>query len=574
MLNDPIAGISGSGRSTFPVEAAASETTRSSRFSSWLTQTITNAPRYLSDATEYFFKPLYLRRASVAVKTVAPDSAPDVSRLGLESLVIRPETRDALFFAAFADILKYKTPWGLKTSDGDSSAFIPANKQKKNPFLDMIRNGEIATSAFAQLLKQDKKFPLYLESLPSLNTDFHEDSLCFYSFILEEAERLYNSGMPASKALSAALNEHIDQALQELDNGLTQGKTLHDSLFFSLIQAPLGAALALYHSIVWLFGHSYPDKLSFDEFEFDANRNLFTRPGLKEFGQLRVYSGNHAFVELIKNGEKTGRAIGKYPKYRGLPAAEKANEQKQCYAVNQFELPPFNPADFTLNTIWNQRYIPSWRSGTLSTKLVGIPGRKGQLAFPPFIATAEVNKFVMYDQRHSESAQLINERRAYVNANIPLDMKPAAQFALSETEFGNISDHLDRDIEDCRNGADRCNFNLWNNNCVDYTQSIYKQTPYPGHYQDYVEGASVPEQLYVWSKRETSTRFGIHLAGTAMLIFTIAPVVVKVLRGTASLLKNMVKGIMHCLPFYSTPIEERSCKKVKKPKIRVSKKHL
>lgn len=483
--------------------------------------------------------------------SVAPALKPDLPSPEMKILQVPPDIRRQMFRQLLLAVCPTKGDADLSTGKSNPAAYTPESLEKpfgldnkgvsRHFFKKTFHHYWNQTSDVCQLPFDESGDTLFFDSTPELG-----------KLIEKRAEQLINQGLEVNPALSAAINECLDALLikldAEIDNAITTKETYSLTALMSSSMITMVVQLLLYSLRT---SHVKGDIQAF----LDAQKNSSDQA----FGRLIIHStGSHTFVELIRTGDESGRAVGRYPRGRKQNTAALARELTDL------------PSPFRLDEDGSVLFFDLASGCTFSStgsinfsELRNIPDISLAMKSSAWVLpAAEYNKYMATTYRLgllSQEASLVDEYKAYGNQPVSSER---IHFPLDESEYQKVSDFLDVKITQCREDTGDCQYDLISQNCMHFAQEVFEQTPYNGYYVDYLSGIRPLERSLVelgsnpWAKKVT------HVSSTVMLALTLWPMIKKLATRSCQIIRATAATVSSGLYYIGQSLYDRACRKV------------
>ena len=93
-------------------------------------------------------------------------------------------------------------------------------------------------------------------------------------------------------------------------------------------------------------------------------------------------------------------------------------------------------------------------------------------------------RWLIRSERVEVRGTVEDELEHYTNAST-IDTIPAVSFALSGQQAMEVEKFIIKHTEACHTEQPDCTYQLLGHNCMDFSQAVFEQTPYPGHFIGY-----------------------------------------------------------------------------------------
>ena len=481
--------------------------------------------------------------------SVAPALKPDLPSPKMKILQVPPDIRRQMFRQLLSAVCPIKGDDDLSTGKSNPAAYTPeslekpfglGNKGVSRDFLkETFRHYWNQTSDVSELPLDESGDALFFDSTSELG-----------KLIEKRAEQLINQGLEIDPALSAAINECLDALLikldAEIDKAISTKEIYSLTALMPLSMITIVVQLLLYSLRI---SHVKGDIQAF----LDAQKNSSSD---QAFGRLIIHSaGVHVFVELIRTGDESGRAIGRYLR---------AKEQSTAVLAGELtDLPsPFRPerlepmfVDFASSCSFSS-------IGSINfSELRNIPDISSAAKSSAWVLPAtQYNKYIVASSSLPlMKASLVDEYKAYENRAFSSEH---IHFPLDESEYQKVSDFLDVKITQCREDTEDCQYSLISKNCMHFVQEVFEQTPYKGYYVDYLSGIRPVERSLIEIGSNPWAKKAAHVSGTVMLALTLWPMIKKLATRSCQMIRATAATVSSGLHYIGQSLYGRVCRKV------------
>ena len=480
--------------------------------------------------------------------SVAPALKPDLPSPEMKILQVPPDIRRQMFRQLLLAVCPTKGDANLSTGKSNPAAYTPESLEK--PF--GLDNKGVSRHFFKKTFHHYWNQTSDVSQLPF---DESDDTLFFDStselgkLIEKRAEQLINQGLEVYPALSAAINECLDALLIKLDAKIDIAISTKES--YSL--TPL-MSLSMITMVVQLLLYSL--RISHVKGDIQAFLDAQKNSSDQAFGRLIIHStGLHTFVELIRTGDESGRAVGRYPKGRKQNTAALAGELTDLPSPLRLKEDDSVIFDLASGCVFSSM-------GSINfSELRNIPDLSLAMKSSAWVLpAAQYNKYIATSNSLGLfKASIVDEYKAYKNESVSSER---IHFPLDESEYQKVSDFLDVKITQCREDTGDCQYDIISQNCMHFAQEVFEQTPYNGYYVDYLSGIRPLERSLVelgsnpWAKKAN------HVSGTVMLALTLWPMIKKLATRSCQIIRTTAATVSSGLYYIGQSLYDRACRKV------------